>query len=117
MRPGWLVLALLTASLLATNTILTRGASLNKSWATIGMNDTSILTISAAGPQSTLIIESGWKRGDVNSDGSVNSLDITTLERVIARLDNRTTADVNLDSRVNALDITSLERIIVGYEQ
>ena len=53
--------------------------------------------------------------GDANGDGSVNALDITKVERIIAGLDTQTAgADANQDGNVNALDITKVERIIAG---
>jgi len=53
--------------------------------------------------------------GDANGDGSVNALDITKVERIIAGLDAQTPgADANQDGNVNALDITKVERIIAG---
>ena len=53
--------------------------------------------------------------GDANGDGSVNALDITKVERIIAGLDSQTTgADANQDGNINALDITKIERIIAG---
>ena len=53
--------------------------------------------------------------GDANGDGSVNALDITKVERIIAGLDSQTAgADANQDGNVNALDITKIERIIAG---
>ena len=53
--------------------------------------------------------------GDANSDGSVNALDITKVERIIGGLDAQTLgADANQDGNINALDITKVERIIAG---
>ncbi|GAI77427.1 unnamed protein product, partial [marine sediment metagenome] len=55
--------------------------------------------------------------GDANGDGSVNALDITKVERIIAGLDTETAgADANQDGSVNALDITKVERIIAGLD-
>ncbi|MBI4286290.1 MAG: PKD domain-containing protein [Chloroflexi bacterium] len=55
--------------------------------------------------------------GDANGDGILDALDITMVERVIARLDALTPgADANQDGKVNALDITKVERIIVGLD-
>ncbi|MBI2832109.1 MAG: Ig-like domain repeat protein [Chloroflexi bacterium] len=55
--------------------------------------------------------------GDANGDNSVNALDITKVERVIAGLDTTTAgADANGDGNVNALDITKVERIIAGLD-
>jgi hypothetical protein len=46
--------------------------------------------------------------GDANSDGVINALDITKVERIIALLDAPTPgADVNQDGTINALDITA----------
>jgi len=53
--------------------------------------------------------------GDANGDGSVNALDITKVERIIAGMDAETPgADANEDGSVNALDITKVE-IIIAY--
>ena len=53
--------------------------------------------------------------GDANSDGVVNALDITKVERIIGGLDAQTLgADANQDGNINALDITKVERIIAG---
>ncbi len=55
--------------------------------------------------------------GDATGDRRVNSLDITRVERIIARLATSTPgADANRDGNVNALDITRVERIIVGLD-
>ena len=55
--------------------------------------------------------------GDANGDGSVNALDITKVERIIAGLDTETSgADANQDGNVNALDITKVERLIAGLD-
>ncbi len=51
--------------------------------------------------------------GDANGDGTINALDITKVERVIAQLDAETPgADANQDGNINALDITKTERIV-----
>ena len=56
-----------------------------------------------------------YESGDANDDGSVNSLDITKLQRIILGLDNRTPgADANDDGNVNAIDITKIELLIMG---
>jgi len=53
--------------------------------------------------------------GDANGDGSVNALDITKVERIIAGMDAETPgADANEDGSVNALDITMVEIIIAN---
>jgi hypothetical protein len=55
--------------------------------------------------------------GDVNGDGMINALDITTVERIIVELDAPIAgADVNQDGAINVLDITKIERIIVGLD-
>ena len=53
--------------------------------------------------------------GDANSDGKVDAVDITKLERIIAGLDNATPgADANQDGKYDALDINEIKRIIAG---
>ena len=53
--------------------------------------------------------------GDANQDGKINTLDITKVERILAKLDSATLrADANQDGKLNALDITKVERIIAG---
>jgi hypothetical protein len=53
--------------------------------------------------------------GDANGDGFINALDITKIERVIAKLDPPTPgADANQDGNIDALDITETERIIAA---
>ena len=70
-----------------------------------------------------LAVAYGWSfttvlPGDANGDGNVNALDITNVERIIARLDAETPgADANQDGAVNALDITKVERIIAGLDE
>jgi hypothetical protein len=55
--------------------------------------------------------------GDVNGDGMVNALDITTIERIIVELDAPTaSADVNQDGTINVLDITKIERFIAELD-
>ena len=52
-----------------------------------------------------------------NSDGNVNGIDTTKVERVIAGLDPSTpAADTNQDININASDITKVERIIIGLD-
>ncbi|MFQ5925384.1 MAG: cohesin domain-containing protein [Dehalococcoidia bacterium] len=56
-----------------------------------------------------------YKLGDANGDNTVNSLDITQVERIVLMLDVETLgADANSDGSVNALDITRIEQIIMG---
>jgi hypothetical protein len=53
--------------------------------------------------------------GDADGDGVISALDITSVERIIARLDSPTAgADANQDGKINALDITKIERLIAG---
>ena len=55
--------------------------------------------------------------GDVNGDGMINALDITTVERIVVRLDTPTAgADANQDGTINALDITATERTLAGLD-
>ena len=55
--------------------------------------------------------------GDANGDGKVNALDITKVERIIAKFDPLTCgADANRDGKINALDITKVERIIAKLD-
>jgi hypothetical protein len=55
--------------------------------------------------------------GDANGDGVIDALDITSVERIIARLDAPTAgADANQDGKINALDITKIERLIGGLD-
>jgi len=53
--------------------------------------------------------------GDANEDGSVNSLDITKIKRIIMGLDEPTQgADANSDGNINAMDLTQIELIIIS---
>lgn len=53
--------------------------------------------------------------GDANGDGTVNTADITKVERMIVGLEATiTSGDANQDDKVNVADITSIERIICG---
>jgi len=55
--------------------------------------------------------------GDANGDGSINALDITKVERIIAGLDALNLgAAANQDSSINAQDITKVERVIAGLD-
>jgi len=76
----------------------------NSSWVTI-----------SRGLSDVIVMAEGSLLGDVNGDSSVNALDLTEVERIIAGLDAVTpNADVNEDGAINALDVTQIERIIVG---
>ena len=62
--------------------------------------------------------ESGFLLGDVNSDGRVSMLDITTLQRYVNGWDvtiDPKAADLNGDGEIGMKDITSLQRLINGY--
>ena len=55
--------------------------------------------------------------GDANGDGTIDALDITMVERIIAGLDLQTPgADANQDGNVNSIDITKVERLIAGLD-
>ena len=59
------------------------------------------------------------KRGDTNSDGKINSTDVTALKRHLLRVtqltgDNLANADVNGDGNVNSTDLLLLKRYILG---
>jgi len=52
--------------------------------------------------------------GDADGNGSINTADVTKIERIICLLDAPTVgADANRDSQINTADVTSVERIIV----
>ena len=53
--------------------------------------------------------------GDVNGDGDVNVMDVTTLiNMILGSLDNDEAGDVNGDGDINVLDVTALINIILG---
>ena len=57
----------------------------------------------------------GGLKGDVNNDGSVDMLDLTTLQRQINGWDvtiNETNADLTGDGNIDMFDLTSLQRLI-----
>ncbi|HOM01384.1 MAG TPA: GDSL-type esterase/lipase family protein [Acetivibrio sp.] len=58
------------------------------------------------------------KKGDVNSDGQVNSTDYSLLKRYILKFVgedaiNASNADINNDGRVNSSDATALKRMLL----
>ena len=58
----------------------------------------------------------GVKYGDVNDDGTIDSLDLTMLKRYILRkltIDNLTVADLNGDNSADSLDVTILKRYLL----
>ena len=58
--------------------------------------------------------EEEYETGDVNGDGSVNVMDITTLIDVIMNDGDNPRADVNSDGRIDVMDITALIDIIMN---
>lgn len=63
----------------------------------------------------TLSIQISLEPGDANGDGSVDTADITKVERIIVGLDGSTSGgDANSDGAVNSADITTIERNIAG---
>jgi hypothetical protein len=55
--------------------------------------------------------------GDSNGDGALDILDVTKVERIVARLDEvplSACPDANLDGATNVLDVTSTERLVAG---
>jgi len=105
---------------------LSEGYTFTTSVLSIGEHTVYVRATDAASPPNTTLeadyatdaftVEaSGVIPGDANGDGSVNALDITKVERIIAGLDAETPgADANEDGSVNALDITMVE-IIIAY--
>ena len=60
-----------------------------------------------------------YLRGDVNEDGSVNIVDVTTLVNIILGKTSAPAsgvADVNGDGSVNIVDVTTLVNIILGKD-
>ncbi|HOQ37442.1 MAG TPA: cellulase family glycosylhydrolase [Acetivibrio sp.] len=55
--------------------------------------------------------------GDVNDDGSVDSLDVTILKRIVLRKYNgsynKEAADVNADGAIDSLDVSILKRFVL----
>lgn len=59
------------------------------------------------------------KYGDVNSDGTVNSVDLLKVKKHIMGLislngNNRTAADVNKDGSINSIDLLRIKKNILG---
>ncbi|MDO5123567.1 MAG: dockerin type I domain-containing protein [Eubacteriales bacterium] len=54
--------------------------------------------------------------GDVNGDGKVNILDVTTVQKHLAKMEvaayNPIAADVNRDGKVNVADVSKLQKIL-----
>jgi hypothetical protein len=63
----------------------------------------------------TITVDTDGRPGDTNSDGIINTADLTLLERIIAGLDAATPdADANQDGKINTADLTTVEVIIAG---
>ena len=64
------------------------------------------------------IIKAEHKRGDANMDGVVDTLDVTTIQRVLAEMEvenyDPIAADTDLDGIVDMIDVTLLQRVDVG---
>ena len=66
-----------------------------------------------------LSLNPDYLRGDVNNDGSVNIVDVTTLVNIILGKTSAPAsgvADVNGDGSVNIVDVTTLVNIILGKD-
>ena len=64
-----------------------------------------------------LTIKVNERPGDANSDGQINTADITMVERIIVGLEGTTAgADATQDGSINTADITKIERIIAGLD-
>jgi len=82
---------------------------------TAGVSGYVKATVDAIEGQAVVNIVDGYALGDADGDGSVTSLDITKLERIIMGLDDPTAgADASEDGSINTLDITKIELIIMG---
>ena len=79
------------------------------------VKDEDTIEYTISGDTDITVAPAGVLVGDANGDGSVNALDITKVERIIAGEDAQTPgADANQDGNINAVDITKIERIIAG---
>ena len=59
-------------------------------------------------------------KGDINSDGDINSADVNLLYRVVmgyAELSESSAADTNNDGNINSADVNLLYRYVMGYIQ
>ncbi len=86
-----------------------------------GHNGLEIRTCEGCGAQTSRIkLWDGSVVGDVNGDGLVNILDVTTLVDIILGVDDNgisdEDADVNGDGKVSILDVAILVDLIVGIE-
>jgi hypothetical protein len=68
-------------------------------------------------PTPTISPKPGFTYGDINSDGNVNSTDLTTLKRILLKIPvsnaNLDAADVNKDGKVTSTDATILKRYLL----
>ena len=66
----------------------------------------------------SLVIKAEHLRGDANMDGVVNTIDVTTIQRVLAEMEvenyDPIAADTDLDGIVDMIDVTLLQRVDVG---
>jgi len=63
----------------------------------------------------TITVDTDGRPGDTNSDGIINTADLTLLERIIVGLEGTTVdADANQDGKINTADLTTVEAIIAG---
>jgi len=59
------------------------------------------------------VVDTTIQPGDANADGTLNTADLTLIERIIAGMDGSTPgADANSDGSINTADITKLEQMI-----
>jgi hypothetical protein len=73
--------------------------------------------VDTTGQFSSLVAFIDGPAGDSNGDGTVNVLDVTKIERIVAGIDSTPTGavpDASGDGVVNVLDVTATERIVVG---
>ncbi|HOP99322.1 MAG TPA: dockerin type I domain-containing protein [Acetivibrio clariflavus] len=64
---------------------------------------------------------SGVKKGDINGDGEVNSIDYALLKRYLVGMDSTlptpngyAAADINGDGDINSIDYANLKLILLG---
>ncbi|MGN0436230.1 MAG: dockerin type I domain-containing protein [Wujia sp.] len=77
------------------------------------------LTIIRGTPSET--VGTYGKKGDLNGDGVISTIDIVKVQRLIVGLDATTSdsiacADINGDGKISTIDIVMLQRHIVGIE-
>ena len=99
-----------------------RGVGATDDEATFSVTDVMLARVDATAITSYIKSEPvtvtlGCPAGDANGDGAVNVLDVTKIERIVARLDEIPASacpDANQDGATNVLDVTSTERLVVG---